>query len=259
MSAEHPGNDSGDSFTNTSSRPVLSMFLWQLLVMVWRSLWFDDALHSYIAASEFLHQPGKYKNGIIWCDNQKQEEQVKKQLPHSSRCWGRLSVQWPVQLKHMWQLLICQFPTPLHTFHSIIHGQRLSESDRLALLLVLCRHGDSSPADGLPQWEHNCAAPPRSRCCVLRSNQAKQFVTPHFRSHPFREYPKLEADLSRAVRFAARPVKAIRRKRLAIFGHWRDRAVALLPQSVKMLSSTPGAKVRNDFFRDLPPERTPRL
>ena len=31
-------------FTNTSSRPLLSLFLWQLLIMVWDSLRFDDAL-----------------------------------------------------------------------------------------------------------------------------------------------------------------------------------------------------------------------
>ena len=54
-------------------------------------------------------------------------------------------------------------------------------------------------------------------------------------------------------------MKAIRRKRLAIFGHWRDRAVALLPLSVEMLSSTPDAQLRNYFFRNVPPERTPRL
>ena len=54
-------------------------------------------------------------------------------------------------------------------------------------------------------------------------------------------------------------MKAIRRKRLAIFGHWRDRAVALLPQSVEMISSTPDAQLRNYFFRDVPPGRTPRL
>ena len=33
-------------FTNTSSRPLLSLFLWQLLIMVWGSLRFDDALHT---------------------------------------------------------------------------------------------------------------------------------------------------------------------------------------------------------------------
>ena len=33
-------------FTNTSSRPLLSLFLWQLLMIVWRSLRFDVALHT---------------------------------------------------------------------------------------------------------------------------------------------------------------------------------------------------------------------
>ena len=33
-------------YTNTSSRPLLSLFLWQLLIMVWGSLRFDDALHT---------------------------------------------------------------------------------------------------------------------------------------------------------------------------------------------------------------------
>ena len=68
--------------------------------------------------------------------------------------------------------------------------------------------------------------------------------------HPFRDYTRPFA-CSRAVRFAARPVKAIRRKRLAMFSHWRDRAVALLPQSVEMLFSTPDAQLRNSKMSQL--------
>ena len=74
----------------------------------------------------------KYKNGIIRCDCRKQEEQVKKQITTQLPQLRRLSVQWPVHLKYMWQLLLCQFPTSLHTFQSFIHRQRRSESDRLA-------------------------------------------------------------------------------------------------------------------------------
>ena len=213
----------------------------------------------HIAASEFLRQPGKYKSGIIRCDNQKQEEQVKKQLPTQLPLLGPLVR--PVASTVEIHVAATPLPIPDVTPHfPQYHSWTAAERKRPlgtpisappSRRLVTSRW--AAPAG--TQLRRTAALP------LLRTEVEPGEAIRHLthQVHPFREYPKLETDLSRAVRFAARPVKAIRRKRLAMFGHWRDRAVALLPQSVEMLASTPDAQLRNYFFRDVPPGRTPRL
>ena len=157
----------------------------------------------HIAASKFLHQPGKYKNGIIRCGNQKQEEQEKKQLPTQLPLLGPL-----VRLVAS-TVEITMATTPLPIPDVAPHFPPTT----LALL-----------------W-------------VLRSIQPKQFVISHIRPIPSVNTPSWKQTL----------------RVQAIFGHWRNHAVTLSPQSVKMLSSTPDAQRRKYFFRDIPPGRTPRL
>ena len=209
----------------------------------------------HIAASEFLHQPGKYKKGIIRCDNQKQEEQVKKQLPTQLPLLGPLVR--PVASTVEIHVAATLLPIPDFTPHFPQYHSRTAAERKRPLGAPISAQPSRSLVTS--QWAATAGTQVRRTAPLplLRTEVEPGEAIRHLthQVHPFREYPKLEADLSRAVRFAARPVKAIRRKRLAMFGLRRDRAVALLPQSVEMLASTPDAQLRNYFFRDVPPGR----